>query len=152
MIIEFWVAAVPKPQPRARIARGRKGVYNPPTADAWREAVGLAAKAVRPAQPFSGPLRIDITWYLPRPGYMHSKKWPNGPVPMWKIPDRDNFDKSTLDAMEKAEMYRNDGQACFGEIQKWYCSKPGQDLDKPGALIYIVELDPMTGHPLEVKE
>lgn len=114
--IRFVVLNPPQGQPRAR--RGRGHYYQPVTA--FYEACQWAARAMRPQTPYEGPLRVDITFIMPRPKS----------APAWKrwhtaTPDRDNLDKGILDAMKKAGWFVDDAQACDGRLRK-VLAKPGE--------------------------
>jgi Holliday junction resolvase RusA-like endonuclease len=108
-------------------------MYNPGTAEAWKHAVAVAAHQFRPNEPLKVPLRVDICWYLPRPKRLCRKGDPDGPIPAPVKPDKDNLEKSTLDALTMAGMWTDDALVCWGETSKWYHPKGG----RPGAVISI---------------
>lgn len=72
----------------------------------------------------SGPLRIDIDVYFPRPQKFMRVKDPDGPLYHIAKPDRDNIDKGILDAL-KGVVFNDDSQVCQGEIRKYYHEKNG---------------------------
>lgn len=141
--IEFWVAGEPKGQPRARaFAMKGKGVrmYDPGTAEGWKGLVALAAKSVLPATPLDGPLRVDLTFFFPRPKSHYRSNGQLKPgSPKWhtKKPDRDNSDKAVLDAMTAMRFWVDDCLACDGRIRKLYDDGRG-----PGVHIRITEANP----------
>jgi len=95
----------PAPQPRVRAYRRGEhaGVYTPSTADAWKGQVMLAAGLYR-GQFTTGPLRLEVEFYLPRP-----KARKNDDYVAVK-PDIDNLLKSTMDALSNAGVWHDDAQ------------------------------------------
>ena len=95
----------PAPQPRVRAYRRGEhaGVYTPSTADAWKGQVMLAAGLYR-GQFTTGPLRLEVEFYLPRP-----KARKNDDYVAVK-PDIDNLLKSTMDALSDAGVWHDDAQ------------------------------------------
>lgn len=150
-IAMFAVHGTPRPQPRTKsgIRKGKDGrvhshVYDPGTADGWKMAVAMAAREHLPSEPLEGPVRVDITFRMPRPkshfgtGRNAGKLKPS--APSWHTQgmgknggDRDNLDKATLDALTTLGMWKDDGQVCAGEPTKRYVD-PGK---RPGAVIKI---------------
>ena len=144
--ITFFAAGEPKPQPRPRAFVRKFGnqfqarVYDASTAEGWKSAIAVAAKDFVPMPPLQGPLRVDITFYMPRPkGHFRSNGDLKPSAPKWHIGrgDRDNLDKAVLDALTDIGVWDDDGQVCAGEISKPYCA-PGQI---PGAQIVITPLE-----------
>ena len=139
--IEFWVAGPPKGQPRAKACRRGKhaGVYDPGTANEWKARVHEAAKHFI-AEPLAMPLRVDLTFYFPRPknhyraGKMANELKESAPKFHTGKPDRDNSDKAVLDQLTVSRMWLDDSQVCDGRIQKLYADGRG-----PGAFIRITE-------------
>jgi Holliday junction resolvase RusA-like endonuclease len=120
--LEFWVAGVPKAQPRVKaFARGRHaGVYTPDTADAWKAEVRRAALAkCAPPEPLRGPLSVSLVFVMPRPksrkvGYWHTSR-----------PDADNLAKAVLDALGDAVIWCDDSQVAWLVVKKLYAAAPG---------------------------
>lgn len=147
--IEFDVAGTPRarPRPRSRAMFSKKKgkhvavPYHPKPkvpkageklkghdrawqlANEWYEAVKAAIEPFRPAEPWTGPIRLDITVYFERPKRLCRKKDPPDPVRHTYAPDRDNLDKSVLDALKEAGLFKDDGQVCAGAVEKWYAAK-----------------------------
>lgn len=135
-MIFFRVNGIPRPQPRPRatIRGAHAGVYDPGTANAWRNAVKLAAVAVLPDKPLDGPLSVDLEILLPRPKRLMRKKDPEGEV--WatgKLNDVDNLAKAIMDALTNARVWEDDGQVVSLAVRKKYHAKECE----PGALILI---------------
>lgn len=120
--VTFVVPAVPvaQPRPRATSIGGHARVYEPkdhPIA-AFKASVRLAASCAFKEAPFAGPLRVDCTFVFPRPKNLI---WTTRPMPRLrhtKKPDRDNLDKSVLDALNGL-LWQDDAQVCCGELEKW---------------------------------
>ena len=136
------VPGIPKAQPRVRPSGRGHGVWMPETASAWRAAVAAAVRAhpAFPAEPWTGPVRVDLFLLFPRPKRLMRKRDRNGPMWHFVKPDRDNCDKAVLDALgvakrlrrgavaglRKAGLFRDDCQVCDGRIVKLYCEKRGE--------------------------
>lgn len=147
MQIRFWVEGVPKPQPRPKafVRRGckgdgkpRAGVYDPGSSDEWKRCVRECAEPHRPDRPFDGPVAVDIYWFLKRPKRLMRQRDPAGPIAHSGHPDRDNLDKSTLDALDDAGWFSDDSRVCAGHIVKCYAPM-GRG---PGAVIVIRDASP----------
>ena len=119
-------------------ARGpRKGQYK----QAWwfKEAVRRAAAATPSVSvQLSGPLRITIKAYMPRPKRMESKKYPDGPIPYTTVPDSDNITKLVKDAINEAKTFWTDDRIVFiDHTEEWYVSRGAS----PCAVIQIEALE-----------
>jgi Holliday junction resolvase RusA-like endonuclease len=154
IIIE--VIGDPKPQPRARsfILRGRGGkpivgkngqpilrVHEAGTAEAWKQAIALAASPQVPMPPMDGPIRLDIEFRFARPKqHFNSRGLLKPKAPHWHTAhrgDRDNLDKAVLDTLTSIGMWRDDSQVCDGRISKRYAN-PGE---AHGAAITLEQLE-----------
>ena len=147
--ITFFVAGIPKGQPRSRACvRGKHaGVYDPGTANDWKGLIRLEARRAWEVDgvgtPFTGPTKIDESFFFPRPGnHFGSKK--NVPylkpdAPEWHTgkPDRDNLDKAVLDALKNLGILSDDAIVCDGKPTKRYAA-PGAT---PGCHITIQEAE-----------
>lgn len=140
--IAFTVPAIPVAQPRQRHriagAPGRQFVQNytpakSPTAD-YKATVKLAAAEAYSGAPLSGPLAVGIVFVFPRrskPDWIKKDSpwfatWKaGGRVPHITKPDRDNLDKSTLDAL-KGLLFCDDKQVCAGPPEKWIAAADEQ--------------------------
>lgn len=144
--VDITVSGTPAGRPRARAravydqAKGKwvARSYHPKTpkhqarskdakawakANAWYEAVLLAVRPHLPSEPWAGPVRVDVDVYFERPQRLCRRKDPSGPIPHCATPDRDNLDKSILDALAAAGLFLNDSQVCQGAVSKWYAAK-----------------------------
>ena len=102
--------------------------YDPSKKD--KDAILTAVWDQRPAKPFAEPLRVDITWYFPRPknhyrtGKYAAELKPNAPE--WhttKTGDIDNAHKIILDALN-GTFWRDDCLVCCGLLEKKYSDRP----------------------------
>jgi len=105
----------PAPQPRVRAYRRGEhaGVYTPSMADAWKGQVMLAAGLYR-GQFTTGPLRLEVEFYLPRPQARKNDDY------VAVKPDLDNLLKSTMDALTNAGVWRDDSQVAAVVMSKRY--------------------------------
>lgn len=140
--ITFFVAGIPKAQPRAKARACGKfaQVYNPKTADDWKMIVRNEARRAWESSgnisQFVGPLCVNLTFYFPRPkNHFRSNGLlkPSAPVYHTGKPDRDNADKAILDALTNLGIWQDDKQVCDGRIRKLYA-------------------DPTAGCSIEIKE
>ncbi len=154
--INLSIPAVPVAQPRPRAVnfgnsarihevthiKGSDGTRRPHPIAAFKATVRLTAQQQYSGAPLSGPLRVDIVFVFPR----HSNKiWKSKPMPRYRHvsnPDRDNLDKSVLDAL-KGTVWVDDAQVCDGRIEKWHAAGDEQ----PHVDVYITEIDDKITEP-----
>lgn len=160
----FWISGTPKPQnrpsPRVRLiapisrfrevrtprdvfALVRGTVYQDSDIPGkalyeWKQTIIREAGRHVPDLPLEGPIRVDVAVFLPRPQRLDAAKYSDGPIYHDKIGDRDNFDKTILDAMSEVHWWHNDGQVCDGPVQKFYHGIGGS----PGVNITVWTLEP----------
>lgn len=148
-MLTIHVTGTPAPQ------GSKKGFYNPnlgrvqmvessKKVKPWRQdvtAAALNAIAEQTWQVPAGPVRVDITYYLPRPRYhyrtgarAHELK-DGAPVFVDKKPDRDKLDRATCDALTSSGVIRDDAQIAAGFTEKRYANGP------TGARITITPMD-----------
>ncbi len=104
----------------------------------WRADVKAAAEQACATAgpdrfPLDGPVALDITFTLPKPASAPKTRrtWPD------RRPDLDKLLRSTLDALQAAGVYRNDGQVIQCGHRKVYPGEHIQALTVPGAVIYV---------------
>lgn len=150
--IEFAVRGTPeaRPRPRVRAVKGKGGrwvgqMYQPKgpgkkddsharawrRAHEWAQAVRGACIGKMPPEPWTGPVRLEVDIFFPRPQYMLKQKYPDTQIRHTAKPDRDNLDKAVMDALVEARLFADDAQVCDGAVRKWYSSR-GCD---PGVII-----------------
>lgn len=140
VVFTLEISGLPVGQPRMRHAlmrtKGGKSFvrgYNPDTADGWKNRVILAMGQYKPPAPHLGPVRIDRTFYFPRPQRLLKPGSPAGPIPHTAKPDLDNLDKAVFDALKSSHLYRDDAQVYGGNHHKLYVALGAQ----PGAVLRI---------------
>ena len=127
--IDFTIDIAPhgKGRPRAASIGGKARMFTPAKTRNWEASFSLLARKHRPEELMTGPLRVAITAYFPRPLKMckRSKRtgellggYEEGPLPMSSRPDADNVAKSVLDAL--SDWYRDDSQVFCLTVLKLY--------------------------------
>lgn len=144
--ISFFVTGEPRGQPRPRAFARKIGstfvarVYDARTAEGWKSQIADAAKPFLPITPLTGPLRIDVTFYFPRPkSHFRTGKHCEdlrSDAPTWHTsrPDRDNLDKAVLDCLQTIGMISDDANVVCGTLEKRYVNPP---YNPPGCSIFI---------------
>lgn len=90
---------------------------------------------VRPA-PLAGPIRVDITFTMPKPVNAPKRRRTYPAV----SPDLDKILRSTFDALTDAKAWEDDGRVIqISTVQCYPGEHPGA-LDKPGAVIRLYTL------------
>jgi Holliday junction resolvase RusA-like endonuclease len=126
MNIEFFIAGIPKAQPRVKayVRGGHAGVYTPDSAEAWKMEVRRQATANAPESLIGGVVRVDLDFYLPRPKThldRHGVPKPKSPVWHCKKPDLDNLIKAVTDAITDTQrIWLDDSQICEITATKTY--------------------------------
>lgn len=111
-------------------------VYNADTAKGWKGAIALAARNVLPKSPMTGPIIVNVTYFMPRPKRLMRKISPDGLIPHTSKPDIDNLNKAVLDTLTRIGVWQDDSQVIGIMAMKYHCPKDGT----PGARISIEEV------------
>jgi crossover junction endodeoxyribonuclease RusA len=126
MKVDFFVAGIPKAQPRVKafVRGGHAGVYTPDSAESWKQAVRLQAIANAPERLMAHSVRVELDFFLPRPK-AHFKRDGNVKAnqPIWhcKKPDLDNLIKAVTDAITDTQrVWLDDSQICAISATKSY--------------------------------
>lgn len=134
--VQLFVEGDPKGQPRARACiRGKHaGVYDPGTADAWKQAVAeawrskVAPEHAPPFRPFCTAVKVILSFYIRRPKGHFGKNGllPSAPVHHTQKPDTDNLAKAVLDVLTRLGAWTDDKLACTLLIRRqWADVSPG---------------------------
>jgi Holliday junction resolvase RusA-like endonuclease len=125
--ITFTVPAVPVAQPRQRhrIIPGRNFVQNytpvKHKVNDFKATVRMAAAEAYNGAPLDGPLKLTAGFVFPRPSRLIWKTRAMPRSPHFSKPDRDNCEKSLLDAL-KGTLFVDDAQVCDGPVVKCYAA------------------------------
>jgi crossover junction endodeoxyribonuclease RusA len=103
-------------------------VYNPKSADAWKEIIKANFLIYR-RPPITEPVHLRVSFFLPKPRALKIAEARN--TPHVKKPDVDNLMKATMDAMTEAGVWKDDALVFAIEASKWYARK------KTGAQIIV---------------
>ena len=126
MKIDFFIAGIPKAQPRVKafVRGGHAGVYTPDSAESWKQAVRLQATANAPESLVENPVRVSLDFFLPRPKAHYKRDGSvksNSPVWHCKKPDLDNLIKAVTDAITDTQrVWLDDSQICEITATKTY--------------------------------
>jgi len=116
IMYQLFVNGTPKAQPRPRTTKTGH-VYNPHSADAWKEEIKAAFLPVLKTV-IVGPVYLCVTFFLQAPKAMKLKE--NEKKPHDKKPDKDNLLKAVMDAMSNVGVWKDDAQVFDGRYTKWY--------------------------------
>ena len=138
-LCEFFAAGVPIAQPRLRPRMSRRGCIGaiiPGTENSGRLRVLTAAKQAGGGPAVDEPLEVDLLFFFPRPQSHYTGKGAiKRAAPRHHItkPDRDNLEKSTLDALN-GSLWRDDSLVVGGYTSKRYVDELQTD---PGVLVTV---------------
>ena len=137
MIVHIDVLGLPAPQGSKRhVGRGIL-VESSTKVGPWREAVVAAATNQGAANlRLDGPVKLDVSFYLPRPKAHYRANGelrPGAPFVQSNTPDIDKLLRSTLDALVQAAVIADDARVQELEARKLYATSERA----PGALIML---------------
>ena len=102
---------------------------------AWREAVTLAARLAmhntEQVEPFDTPLRIAVTFFMPKPA---KPKWSIFPA---SKPDLDKLIRGVLDSLTKAGTIKDDALVVEILAKKLWVGETTDTHPHPGCSVYI---------------
>lgn len=133
-MIHIFAEGLPKgqPRPRAFSRGGMARVYDPGTAEGWKGCIALAVKPFLPPAPMAGPLFVELTFILPRPGahFRGKAKALRDDAPTYHAgkPDIDNLAKAVLDALTTLRLWGDDTQVADLRITKAYGTRAGCEI------------------------
>ena len=126
MKIDFFVAGIPKAQPRVKafVRGGHAGVYTPDSAESWKQAVRKEATENAPESLVAHPIRVELDFFLPRPKADYKRDGSlKADRAIWHTskPDLDNLIKAVMDAITDTErIWLDDSQICTVSATKSY--------------------------------
>lgn len=134
---EFTINAIPVAQPRQRhtIIAGHVSNYTPKDSPVNAYKAMCRIEAVKHfTAPLAGPVQLWLTFVMPRPASMTTKKGPN--ARSWCVGknDLDNLYKSTTDALQGI-CYHNDSQIAWACVQKIVAAA----YEKPRVIVRLYE-------------
>lgn len=143
--VEFWVYDLPQPGGSKRAFVPKNGgrpvvVEDCKRNKTWRTEVKAAALKVAPASPLTGPLLVEVTFFMPRPkGHFGTGKNADvlklsAPDYHTSKPDATKLWRSTEDALTGI-LWGDDSQIAKQSIVKKYTNS-----GRPGAFIRVRRL------------
>lgn len=143
--LRIVVRGLPAPQGSKRFlgTRGGRGILVESSAKVkpWREDVRHAAiaamQAAGIAEPADAPLRLRVTFTLPKPASAPKRRttWP------MRTPDLSKLVRSTEDALTSAGVWADDARVVECTAAKRYPGEGADALPWPGAVIEIEPLE-----------
>lgn len=106
---------------RLMIRKGKPLFFKTKKATDYQSVIQLFSNAYKPAQPWEGPLMMQITFMLRRPERLNKKGINTGRLFCDRRPDLDNLIKGTQDALKG--FWIDDSQICGLIAKKNYCAK-----------------------------
>lgn len=121
------IALEPLPCPRPRIAvRGKfPTAYYPASYQTWKTEAAALLRALAPATPLAGPLKVDVAFLATRPKSTKLAR---------PKPDIDNYLKSLFDALTQAGWWVDDSQVVHVDARKRW-ALPGVE----GSITFDIE-------------
>ena len=125
--ITLTVPGEPIAQPRQRHRIAGKGPsqyvhnYTPATHDVqgYKRAIQLLARSQMSGEPWTGPIRVELTLFFKRPASMTWKTKPMPRTPKTSKPDFDNVVKAINDCLNGV-VWVDDSQIVQAYVEKWY--------------------------------
>jgi Holliday junction resolvase RusA-like endonuclease len=124
---ELTVCAKPVAQSRPRAyvrPNGKAGVHDDGKSRGWKAAIIGQAMRVRLPRGIAAPIRLDVTFELPRPKRLGA----GANEPHVNVPDLDNLLKAVMDALSEYGVWKDDRQVAEIRASKWYHAAGGTPL------------------------
>jgi len=128
-IYHLFIHGKPAAQPRTR--KGKYGnIYNPDTADAWKETIQATILAEGREDTILGPvdLRTDFFFYTPENSHKEG--------PHIIKPDIDNLVKAVMDALKGINIYKDDCQVYIKNAKKYWTN----EKENEGMMLRVLEV------------
>lgn len=128
----------PRPQGSKRHVGGGRMIESSAELPVWREAVKQAAIDQAGRKLLNGPLRVSMTFTLPKPASAPKRRrtWP------MRTPDVSKLARSTEDALTAAGVWTDDARVVeYDRLAKVYPGEGIDALEAPGAVIRIRSLE-----------
>lgn len=125
-MISFFVDAIPKAQPRPKVAtRGKFAhAYYPKSKSGeleyFKSEVMRLAKQKAPESPWDTPCVLRLLYYMPRTVELQKAKHLPKDIAHVKKPDWDNLGKLISDALSQAGVWSDDAVVYDAEVAKVY--------------------------------
>lgn len=131
------VNGIPAPQGSKRHVGNGRMVESSKAVGPWREAVRAEVQRAE-AAPISGPVAVEVRFWLPRPKGHHGARGllPSAPAYPTGRPDVDKLARAVLDGIVAGGAIRDDSQVCELLAVKFYAP----EHDSPGASIVVESL------------
>jgi Holliday junction resolvase RusA-like endonuclease len=97
-------------------------VYNPDSADEWKEEIRIAFLSCR-RPTITKPVHLKVCFFMPVPKGMKIKSKEGRYVPHVKKPDTDNLLKAVMDALTDTGVWKDDAHVYWTEAIKQYASE-----------------------------
>lgn len=144
LVLVVRVHGIPAPQGSKRHVGNGRMIESSRKVGPWREAVKAAVLTATNRKPTTvdGPVRVDVTFILPRPkshlgtGRNAGRVRDSAPSDPVGKPDLDKLLRSTLDALTDVGAIRDDSQVVRIEAAKVYA----WPQESPGATIRVWRL------------
>jgi Holliday junction resolvase RusA-like endonuclease len=139
----------PAPQGSKRHVGGGRMIEQSKRVRPWREAVkeaALRALENTAAHRLDGPVRLDIAFTFDKPASAPKRRrtWPT----TRSSGDIDKLQRSTLDALTDAGVFKDDSQVIDVHARKVFTDDPASPLAVPGAVITVHEIRDQTAMPI----
>lgn len=122
MAFAFFMPMIPPTvthqEKQARVVNGKPQFYEPQELRNARAKLLVHLARQKPAQPFSGGVRLVTRWCFPRGSHR------DGEYRITK-PDTDNLQKLLKDCMTQAGFWQDDAQVCSEIVEKFWAERPG---------------------------
>jgi Holliday junction resolvase RusA-like endonuclease len=122
----LFIQGKPVAQPRTR--KGKYGnIYNPDTADTWKETIQVKFLAAGLKGTIPGPVTLSADFFFYAPEKQHKA------APHTIKPDIDNLVKPVMDALKGIGVYKDDCQVCAKYARKYWTN----DKENEGMMIQV---------------